>query len=70
VLNCDQVTNMCSDELERPLSMWERLSLKMHMMMCTGCANYRIQMHSIRAAMNRYADGRAATEDRDGRRSE
>ncbi len=59
MLNCDQVTRLCSDELERPLSAWERLSLKVHMMMCTGCANYRTQVNSIRAAMTRYAEGRA-----------
>lgn len=59
MLNCNEVTNLCSDELERPLAMWERMKLKMHLMMCTGCSNYRTQMGAIRAAMHRYAEGRA-----------
>lgn len=67
MLNCDQVTNMCSDELERPLSVWERVKLKMHLMMCTGCSNYRTQMSAIRAAMRRYADGRAVSDESDRR---
>lgn len=68
MLNCDEVTNLCSAELERPLSVWERMSLKVHLMMCKGCSNYRIQMSSIRAAMHRYAEGRAVTDRPDGRR--
>jgi hypothetical protein len=59
LLNCDEVTSLCSAELERPLSMWERMSLKMHLMMCKGCSNYRRQMGFLRAAMHRYAEGRA-----------
>lgn len=67
MLNCDKVTQLCSAELERPLTMWERASLKMHIMMCTGCANYRRQTKEIRTAMRRYSDGRAiSTESEDG----
>jgi hypothetical protein len=62
MLNCDQVTNLCSAELERRLSAWERLSLKMHLLMCRGCSNYRVQMGTIHAAMHQYADGRAVTD--------
>jgi predicted anti-sigma-YlaC factor YlaD len=67
MLNCDKVTQLCSDELERPLSLWERASLKMHIMMCKGCANYRRQTSEIRRAMHRYSEGRAiSTESENG----
>jgi predicted anti-sigma-YlaC factor YlaD len=68
MLNCNEVTNLCSDELERPLGMWERMKLKMHLMMCTGCSNYRTQMSTIRAAMHRYAEGRAVRDEQDRHR--
>lgn len=68
MLNCNEVTNLCSDELERPLSVWERLKLKMHLMMCKGCSNYRTQMSAIRAAMHRYAEGRAVPDEQDEHR--
>ena len=68
MLNCNEVTNLCSDELERPLSVWERLKLKMHLTMCTGCSNYRTQMSALRAAMRAYADGRAVSEEPDEHR--
>lgn len=59
MLNCDKATHLCSDELERPLSRWERMSLKVHIMMCKGCANYRRQTQAMRIAMRRYSEGRA-----------
>lgn len=61
MLNCDQATTLCSDELERPLGLWQRVSLELHVMMCSGCAHYRRQTRAIRVAMLRYAEGRAPT---------
>jgi hypothetical protein len=68
MLNCNEVTNLCSDELERPLRLRERMALKMHLMMCKGCSNYRTQMSAIRAAMHRYAEGGAVTDQPEDRR--
>ena len=60
MLNCQEVTRICSDEMERPLRLGERTALHVHLMMCSGCTNYRQQMHTLREAMQAYADGRAA----------
>jgi hypothetical protein len=68
MLNCREVTHLCSQELERPLGFWERLSLRAHLMMCDGCSNFRGQMGSIRKAMRAYADGRAPSADDKGNR--
>lgn len=62
VLNCKEVTHLCSDELDRNLSTRERLAMKMHLMMCTGCRNFRGQMDFLRKAMRRYAEGRAISD--------
>jgi predicted anti-sigma-YlaC factor YlaD len=64
MLNCHEVTQLCSQELERPLGLWERVSLRAHLMMCDGCSNFRDQMGSIREAMRAYAEGRAPSGDR------
>ena len=48
MLNCKEVTELCSQELERPLRMGERVSMHTHLMMCSGCAKA-------------YAEGGAAT---------
>jgi len=69
MLNCSEVTNLLSDELERPMSLRERMILKVHLMMCSGCANYRKQMGAIQLAMHQYAEGRAISDDSDRPRS-
>ncbi len=61
MLSCREVTEVCSAEMERPLKLGEQLSLRTHLMMCTGCTNYRKQLTTLREVTRAYADGRAAT---------
>jgi predicted anti-sigma-YlaC factor YlaD len=61
MLNCKEVTELCSQELERTLGLGERISLGAHLMMCSGCSNFRRQMSALRKIARDYADGRAAT---------
>lgn len=68
MLNCREVTQLCSQELERPLGLWERMSLKAHLMMCDGCSNFRGQMTTIRQAVHAYREGRAVTPEQGGDR--
>lgn len=63
MLNCKQVTEVCSAEMERPLKLGEHLSMHMHLMMCSGCTNYRRQLKTIRQVMQVYAEGKAKTGD-------
>lgn len=37
MLSCKEVTELCSAEMERPLAAGEVLSLRLHLMMCSGC---------------------------------
>lgn len=62
MLNCVEVTEICSLELEQPLPIGRRLGLGMHLMMCSGCTNYRKQLGLLRQIAQAYADGRAATD--------
>lgn len=59
MLSCKEVTKVCSDELERPLKLGEQVSLRAHLIMCTGCTNYRRQLKILRHAMQAYAEGKA-----------
>lgn len=65
MLNCREVTRLCSEERERKLSIREELGLKMHLMMCKGCANFRQQMGFLSAAAARYRRGSIDSEDKD-----
>jgi len=55
MLSCEEVTRLCSEEMERPLSWHERLSLRWHLRLCSGCTNFRVQMRVLRRIMRRYA---------------
>lgn len=65
MLSCKEVTEICSRELELPLELGEKISFRMHLMMCTGCTNYRKQMSLLRRFSKAYADGRAVNADPD-----
>lgn len=59
MLSCKKVTELCSQELDRQLGLGERVSLKAHLMMCSGCSNYRRQLLTLREVARTYAEGRA-----------
>lgn len=59
VLTCREVTRIYSDELERPLGLRERTSVRLHRLVCTSCTHYRRQLWALRRMTNAYADGEA-----------
>ena len=68
MLNCKEVTEVCSAEMDRSLRLGEQVSLRTHLMMCTGCTEYRRQLRTLRQVMEAYADGKAIAEDTDADR--
>ena len=63
MLNCKEVTEVCSAEMERPLRLGEQVLLRTHLMMCTGCSEYRRQLKTLRQVMQAYAEGKAIADD-------
>ncbi len=59
MMSCKEVTEICSAEMERSLKLTERLSLRTHLLLCSGCTNYRRQMKTLRQMMQIYAAGKA-----------
>lgn len=58
MLNCHEATRLMSEAQERPLPLPEKVSLKLHTMMCSGCRNFGEQMGAIRQIAHAYAEGR------------
>lgn len=56
-MNCEQATRLISESQERALSLSEKMSLKMHVMMCSGCKNFSLQVPFLSKAMKAYARG-------------
>lgn len=57
MMNCKQATQLISESQDRALSWSEKLTLKMHVMMCAGCKNFSLQIPFLSQAMKAYAKG-------------
>ncbi len=53
MLTCKNATKLISKSQERPLALKERISLRFHLLICSGCKNYNKQMSFIRRACER-----------------
>ena len=65
MLNCREATRLFSESQEGSLSLTERMSLKIHIFMCTGCANFGQQMRTIRQVTRAFAKGENERTDKD-----
>lgn len=64
MLNCRDATQLISESQERKLSLKERMALKFHLMMCSGCQNFKEQIGVIRFIANRYAKKNSDSDNR------
>lgn len=54
---CKEVHRLVSESMDRRLSLWERLRMALHIMVCRACSNFRSQMTLMREAMRRITHG-------------
>ncbi len=57
MMNCKKATKLMSEQMDRTLTLKERLALKFHLMMCSGCSNFDDQMHDLRNISQIYTKG-------------
>ncbi|MDD2686067.1 MAG: hypothetical protein PHY62_07905 [Gallionella sp.] len=50
MLDCKQNTELLSQSYERPVTLGERIAMRMHLLMCRGCRNFEKQLVFIRKA--------------------
>ena len=50
MMNCKQATELVSQKLDRKLGLAQRLSLKMHLLMCHLCRKYARQLEFLHRA--------------------
>ncbi len=55
MLSCEEVTRLVSESLDRELSLRQRVSTKIHLMMCRLCSRYSKQLASLREAFRLHA---------------
>jgi len=54
MLNCHDTTRLLSESRERPLTWRERMALRLHVMMCSGCRRFGQQVRLLAVAARRY----------------
>jgi len=47
MLSCKETARLVSDGLDRRLSLWQRMNLRLHLMMCGACSAYRRQVAQL-----------------------
>ncbi len=57
MISCQEATRLMSEAKDRPLGTKEKLALKMHLTICTGCRNFDKQINFIRSATRAFAKG-------------
>jgi len=58
MLNCREATKLMSEAQEKPLALKTRFGLEVHLMMCSGCHNFKEQMAALRTMSHEYARGK------------
>jgi hypothetical protein len=58
-MNCRNATRLMSEAQERPLTITERMSLKLHVLMCSSCHNFKDQMNTLRSITRAYAKNKS-----------
>ncbi|RQZ19117.1 zf-HC2 domain-containing protein [Burkholderia sp. Bp9031] len=64
---CRDVTRLLSDALDRSLTLYERMQVRVHLPACSGCRAYRGQIALLRTAAHAAA-GRGAADGADSER--
>ena len=51
MLSCKQASQLISQSLDRPLTMRERVALKLHLFVCKYCKRFSQQVQTLRVAI-------------------
>jgi hypothetical protein len=50
MINCREYASLLSQSLDRPMSFWEKVSIKLHQIICPACKHIQTQFDDIRLA--------------------
>jgi len=67
MINCKEYALLLSQSLDQPISFWEKLSIKMHQVLCPPCKHIDSQLDAIRTAC-RFSPGADGQEGMEGDR--
>ena len=60
---CQNMTRLCSQSLDRKLSLRERISMRMHCWICSWCIDYSKQLNTVSSTVRDEAESLAELKD-------
>ncbi len=54
MVSCKEATRLLSQSEDRPLSVFERIKLRLHLRVCDACTRFVHQLELMRLALQRY----------------
>ncbi len=63
MLNCHDATFLMSQGRERKLTFSERMKVRLHASMCSGCTNFERQLDQLSGAAKAFATHKAEADD-------
>lgn len=57
MLTCKQASKLVSQSLDRPLTWLEKIQLKLHLLICNPCTQFKRQLNMLRTALQRIRNG-------------
>lgn len=55
-LTCREAARLQSEGLDRPLTLWQRIGLRIHLFLCKWCRRYGKHLRFLRAAAHEHPD--------------
>ena len=55
-LSCKQASRLLSEQLDHPLSLWQRIRLKIHLAACTNCLFFGRQIRALKHLIGLHTD--------------
>jgi hypothetical protein len=55
MIDCREASRLISQHADRPLPLVRRLQLRLHLLVCDACSNFRRQVRLLRRTLKRLA---------------
>jgi hypothetical protein len=56
IINCKDASRLVSQRQDANLSFWQRITLQLHLSVCTACTRFEQQIRFLRTAMRRHGE--------------
>ncbi len=56
MISCKRATELLSQQMDQKLSLWQRFVLRFHLLMCSACRQFGVQMDELRVFSRRFVD--------------